>query len=597
MNFPPYSEIQAFLRAARTEELPGLTISVLRNIVLEPMVPYLRYLAFQMGFNGQVRFGQYDNVYQEAVGGDGELLTRDLDCVMVFLYLEQLSPKLTSQFAGSSEANIRGDVERIRSYIQDVVQGIRRQTDGLVIWHGFEMPLYPGLGVWDGQTESGQSHVIDTLNEFLRDALHAVPNCYYLDMNHCVARVGGTHFYDARHWYTAKAPYSRFAMQEMACEESKFLRPLKGKNKRCIALDCDNTLWGGIVGEDGLLGIQLSKTYPGASYRAFQQEILNLYHRGVILALCSKNNEADVWEVFEKHPDMVLRKDHIATAQINWQDKATNLRRIAGDLNIGLDSVVFIDDDEFEADFVRQALPEVHVMHLPRTRAADNGTILAACGLFDTLVLSAEDRERGAMYQAEATRKKLKEQAADLESYLRSLEMVLEIRFATSFTIPRIAQLTQKTNQFNLTTRRYNEASIRALVEDGAAEVLVVTLDDKLGDLGLVGVCILRYEQETADIDTLLLSCRALGRGVEDVLIRHILMQAKSHGCCMVAGTYIKTNKSAQVESFYLMHGFNEVSASRDGNERRFHYDFRCGIPAGPGHFKEIRSDVEELPR
>ena len=592
-DFPAYSEIAGMLTERGADKLPRLNVSVLSNIVVESLDAYLQYLACEIGFQAVVQFGQYDHVFQESVGGSPELLNESTDCVLVFPYLEALSPLLTTRFASASESDIRQEITRLREYVKAVANGIRKQTGASVIWHSFEMPSYPALGIFDWQTDRGQSQVIGDLNRHVRDILRGVPGCYLLDMNACLARVGQAAFYDPRYWHMARAPYSRAALRQVALQDFVFVRSMKGKNKKCLVLDCDNTLWGGIIGEDGLAGIKLAEVYPGSPYQEFQQEILNLYHRGVILALCSKNNESDVWEAFDRHPGMVLKREHIAAAQINWEDKAVNLRQIASDLNIGLDSLVFVDDSDFEVNLVRQMLPAVDVIHLPKDRAIEFRSLLAGCGLFDSLSLSAEDRQRGAMYKMEASRRKLRSQTTSLAEYLRSLEMVLRIDFATPLTVPRVAQQTQRTNQFNLTTRRYSEAEISRFVQSDSADVLTVQLSDRLGDLGIIGVCILCYDGPVATVDTLLLSCRALGRGVEEVFLRHVLVCAQRHGCSHVAGRYIRTPKNAQVEDFYPRNGFAERPAQGGEEERVFDYQFAGVVSLDAGPFKEVHSTME----
>ena len=348
----------------------------------------------------------------------------------------------------------------------------------------------------------------------------------------------------------------------------------------------------GLSERTDLAGIKLGKTYPGSAYYEFQQEILNLYNRGIVIALCSKNNEADVWEVFERHPDMLLRKEHIAAAQINWRDKVTNLRQIAADLNLGLESFVFIDDSPFEAGQVRQFLPEVDVIEFSHDRTVEYREILAAYGGFDTLILSEEDKQRGAMYRAEAERKELQTRSADLRSYYASLEMVLEIRFADQFSIPRIAQLTQKTNQFTLTTRRYSDADIQCLSESDAADVVYVQLRDRFGDSGITGVCILKYESDQAIIHSFLLSCRVLGRGVEDAFLAQCLKRAKRRGCKVAKGEYRPTAKNDQVKDFYTSRGFRVV-AEEDG-VRRYAADLKAPIQAEPEFFKKIGSEIDQ---
>ena len=589
-----FAEIQDILNKAKIEHLPRLNISILRNVTVEPIVPYLKFLAYEIGFAAEIRMGDYDNIVQESLGLKEGILEKDTDCVLIFMKLENLSWNLARNFSAIAAEEVQNEMMRIQETIINILSGIRKQTDGMILWHGFEVTLYPGLGIWDSQIPGGQTGVIPELNNILRSSLRGVPNAYYVDLNLCLARVGGKTFYDDRYWHIGRAPYSREALCEIASENFKFIRSLKGKSKKCLVLDCDNVLWGGIIGEDGISGIHLGKTYPGSPYYEFQQEALNLYNRGILIALCSKNNAEDVWEVFRSHPDMIIKEKHIAAAEVNWEDKATNLKKIAVNLNIGLDSLVFVDDSEFEVNLVRRVIPEVTVIHFHKDKTVEYRNLLASCGLFDTLTVSVEDRERGAMYKAEAQRKKLQDQASDLKTYMKSLEMVVEVRFADDFTLPRITQLTQKTNQFNLTTRRYSEADIKKYMEAMDVDVLSLRLVDQFGDSGLVGVCILKYIAQRAVVDTFLLSCRVLGRGVEDVFIIQALKMAKQRGCEAVIGEYYPTKKNAQVKDFYPKQGFEQFSPPTDEVEQRFIFPMSQSIRVEPPYFKEIRSFVFE---
>ena len=589
-----YAEIQDILNQANLNQYPALNIAVLRNIMLEPIEPYLRYLAYEIGFNAHIRFGEYDNIFQEAMGEHNNLLYEETDCILIFMKLDTFSWDLSRNFAALSSIKIESESNRVKENIESVLSGIRKKTNAMILWHGFELPPYPALGILDSQNSNGQHALINHLNEYLRDRLRDQRNAYFVDLNLCVARLGANRFYDPRYWHIGRAPFSREALHEIALENFRYIRPLKGKNKKCLALDCDNTLWGGIIGEDGLAGIKLGKTYPGSAYYEFQQEILNLYNRGIILALCSKNNEDDVREVFRKHPDMVLKEEHIATAQINWGDKAANLRQIALDLNIALDSFVFMDDSEFEVNLIRQVLPEVEVIHLPKNKAVEYRDILVSCGLFDTLTLSEEDKKRGAMYKAEATRKKLQTEITDMDTYYRSLEMELEIRFPNDFSIPRVAQLTQKTNQFNLTTRRYSESDIKDLINSGESDVIYLRLKDKFGDSGIIGTCILKYKDEKTVFDTFLLSCRVLGRGVEDAFLIQALKLAKKRGCKTAIGEYYATRKNAQVEKFYSKQGFDEMNEKQSEADRYFQYGLDSDLRSDPDFFKNIDSEIDE---
>ncbi|HPN36289.1 MAG TPA: HAD-IIIC family phosphatase [bacterium] len=589
-----YAEIHDILNRAKLDQLPKLDISILRNVVVEGMIPYLKFLAYEMGFRAEIRMGDYDNIVQESLAGGSGIVKKDTDCILIFSKIDGLSWSLARNFASLEKEEIQNQILNIHKTITNVLGGIRNQTNGMILWCGFELPLYPSLGIGDGQIASGQSEIIAELNNFLRSSLRNIPNAYYVDLNLCLARVGGRAFYDERYWHIGRAPYSREGLAEIASEAFKYIRAGKGKNKKCLVLDCDNVLWGGIIGEDGLSGIKLSKVYPGSPYTEFQQEVLNLYSRGIILALCSKNNDKDVWEVFRTHPDMVLKENHIAAAEINWEDKATNLKKIAINLNIGLESMVFIDDSEFEVNLVRDAIPEITVIHLPKDKSVEYRNILASCGLFDTLALSAEDRERGDMYRLEALRKKMQNEAPDLETYLRSLEMVVELNLVDDYTLPRVAQLTQKTNQFNLTTRRYSEADIRAFMQAEEVDVLTLRLSDKFGDSGLVGVCILKRSKQTALIDTLLLSCRVLGRGVEDVFIAQALKLARQRKCESVIAEYYQTAKNEQVKNFYPRRGFESIPRSSDKEGWRYCISLSGPLMEEPSYFKEIRSFLNE---
>ncbi|MEQ9575458.1 MAG: HAD-IIIC family phosphatase [Rhodospirillales bacterium] len=336
---------------------------------------------------------------------------------------------------------------------------------------------------------------------------------------------------------------------------------LFGQVRKCLVLDCDGTLWGGIVGEDGLDGIKVS-----AAYQAFQREALNLRRRGVMLAICSKNNEPDVLEVLREHPDMLLREEHFVATQINWDDKATNLRRIAEELNIGIDALVFADDNAFECDFIRQAVPDVAVLHVSGDPSGFR-TLLTDRAFFDTPTLSAEDAKRSEMMAAERTRKQMVSSAESLEDYLRSLEIVATIGVPGPREIGRVAQLTQKTNQFNLTTRRYTEGDIERFLAAPDMGVYYLKLRDKVSDIGLIGVAITRPQENGVrlEIDTFLMSCRALGRGAEDALIARIAKDAAMNGYREIVGSYLPTKKNGQVADFYAKRGFAKLPGQGEG--------------------------------
>ncbi len=558
-----YTEIQKFLKEMELRKYPKLNISILRNITIEPITPYLQYLSYNMGYEAAINFGDYDTVFNDAVGGNIQLLNNSTDCVLIFVKLEVLSSLLTYSFPSLSSEQIESEITRIEGYINAVLKGIRQQTNAMILWMGFDLPVNPALGIFDSQNDKGQSGTIHRLNGLVQKNIQCFEHTYFVDLNLSVARIGVRKYFDHRYWHIGRAPFTKDALEDIANESFKFIRALKGKSKKCLVVDCDNTLWAGVIGEDNLAGIKLSKSsHPGSSFYEFQQEIVNLYHRGILVALCSKNNESDVWDVFNNHPDMALHPSHIATAQINWNDKASNIRQIAKDLNIGLDSLVFMDDSEFEINLVRQLLPEVECVHLPASKSTSYRSILTSGGWFDNLLFTQEDKNRGAMYKTEQQRSAAKLDFQSIEEYHQSLEMVVEINFADSLSIPRIAQLTQKTNQFNITSKRYSDADILDYTKRNNADAVFLKLADKFGDYGIVGVCILAYDDKKVTIDTFLLSCRVLGRKVENAFILKILELAKFRGCEIVSGEYLPTEKNLQVADFYHNLGFTSIDNS-----------------------------------
>lgn len=556
---PSLAEMQRLVRDADRSNLTPLRVSVLRNITVETIEPHLAYLGLNDGLDTRVRFGNYDAVVPEALSGGDGLLENTTDLVLIFTKLETLSPALAMGFAGLDPSGVTNEIDRLDALFATVLSGLRRHTNAPVLWYGFEPPADPALGIYDAQTELGQTGAIARLNAALRARCNAVPGASVIDAGAVQARVGARRYTDPRYWHIGRAPFSRETTAEIASVVMRCVRGLRGAAKKCLVLDCDNTLWGGIVGEDGVDGIRLGPGHPGSAFEEFQRGVLDLYHRGVVLALCSKNNAADVWEVFDRHPHMVLRREHIAAARIDWNDKAANLRALASDLGLGLGHMVFADDSDFEADLVRRAVPEVTVLHLPAADAAGHRQRLLACGLFDTLAMTDEDRRRGAMYAADARRREAAggpAGATDLDGYLRSLEIRLDLSPPTAAEVARVAQLTQRTNQFNLTTRRYDTGQISALLDDKAASVLALRVTDRFGDLGLVGTAILRHGEESCEIEALMMSCRVLGRKIEDALLAACVLEARARGAGPVVGRYLPTSKNQQTERFYPDRGF-----------------------------------------
>jgi FkbH-like protein len=337
-----------------------------------------------------------------------------------------------------------------------------------------------------------------------------------------------------------------------------YVKAITGMNKKCIVLDLDNTLWGGIVGEDGLNGIKLGPTPPGNAYVEFQRHILSLNQRGIILAINSKNNFEDAIEVIRKHPYMILREENFACIRINWNDKVTNMREIAEELNIGVDSVVYFDDDPVNREYMSLNLPDVLTVNMPQDPALYVPTLLDLND-FNVLKITEEDTKRGQMYRQEKKRKDFEKTASNLDDFLKQLDIKLKIRKADQFTIPRISQLTLKTNQFNLTTKRYQEEDIQKFSENGKMIVGCAQVEDKFGDNGITGVFIIKKDIEKEwVIDTFLLSCRVMGREVEKGILGHIINEARKNNVEKIKAEFIPTLKNKPVENFLPACGFKK---------------------------------------
>ena len=433
---------------------------------------------------------------------------------------------------------------------------VKSHPNTIIVIHNFEVPSYSPLGILDNKEDLGMKTIVRELNHQLEKQFKNEKSIFVFDYDAFLSAHGKKNSCDQRLHYIADMKLHSELFPFLADEYLSYIKALAAKPRKCIVLDLDNTLWGGIIGEDGFDKIKLGPTPPGNAFVEFQEVLLSLFHRGIILAVNSKNNPEDVLQVLRDHPHMVLREQHFSALRINWQDKAANIKEIADELNIGTDSMVFIDDDKHNCLLVKSALPEVLTILLPDDPSLYVET-LTQLNEFNTFQLTEEDALRSKSYAEERQRRKLREQFSDAHDFLRNLHMKATIKQADNFTIPRISQLTNRTNQFNLTTRRYSEADISQFHNDPAYYVCSIQAEDKLGDSGIVGAAIMKYGHDSAVIDTFLMSCRVLGRQIETVLLHHLLEQAKSSGVTQVIGEYIPTTKNAQTKDFYKDHGFS----------------------------------------
>ena len=415
-------------------------------------------------------------------------------------------------------------------------------------------------GILDSRRQHGAADLARSINLALSQRCRESGAAFVLDAEFLAAQSGVTWPTLNKSYLMASRPFPDELMPRLALDVAAFAAALKGFARKCLALDLDNTLWGGVVGEEGWKGVKLGGAYPANLYVELQREIAKLHDRGVVLALISKNDEADAWEVFSQRAEMVLKRSDISAHRINWNDKASNLRELAAELNLGLDAFVVIDDNPVERAWIEEALPEVEVC--PAGDPLEMLRWLTTCGRFDTLAVTNEDALRSKSYAAAEERKKIETGSNNLEEYLTTLQTEVDIGLLSNVQLARVAQLTQKTNQFNLTTRRYSESELNHRMSDPDWRIYWCACRDRFADEGIISVAIVIADKDCWRLDTLLMSCRVLGRGVEKAFLQTICDDAENSGVSQLIGEYISSPKNSQTERFYDSCGCHEVERS-----------------------------------
>ncbi len=447
-------------------------------------------------------------------------------------------------------------VNQVEDKILNIIPKFLENITGTIAVSNVPLLSYSSFGIADFKKENSFKNLVSEFNKALNALAPKESRIQVYDLAAFFSKYGEYNIVDEKLRYLGDIYIKPEFMPKLAYEFMSFIKPLVSKNRKCVVLDLDNTLWGGIVGEDGFNGIQLDTKAPGNAYLEFQKYLLALNKRGIILAIASKNNYDDAIKVIREHPYMQLREENFGSIQINWDDKATQIKRIAQELNIGLDFLVFIDDDQANRELVRQSLPEVLAVNLPEDPALYLRTI-KELNDFNTLQITEEDLKRGELYAKQRQIGEYKNQFSNTDDFLNSLDMEVKIEPANDFTIPRIAQLIQKTNQFNLTTKRYSENDVRKFAEDTKYRVYSVNVKDKFADHGLVGVMIIQNNIPSFVIDNMLLSCRVIGRNIENKMLDFIKEEAKKVGAKEIVGEYIPTEKNSVCGAVYPNYGFD----------------------------------------
>ncbi len=582
-----------FVRAARLDKaiqrykdehgvapgLPTVRLALLASSNISALIPGIRVGALRRGLVVEVYEGPYGVYRQEIADASSGLHAFRPEVVCFALDAQHLAGAETASVEGAL-ADLRGYWEAARTALHCVVV---QQT---------VLPRIPTVvGNNEERLPQSPAAIIEGINHGLR-AMAQAEGVYLLSVDRWAAEDGLWQWHDPSLWYSSKQEIHPRVSNTYGDQLGRLLAALRGRSSKCLVLDLDNTVWGGVIGDDGVEGIVLGQgTAAGEAHLALQHYARRLSQRGVILAVCSKNDEVNAFAGFDQHPEMLLKRSDIACFVANWQDKATNLREIAERLNIGLDSLVFVDDNPVERGLIRRELPMVAVPELPE-EPAEYVTTLARAGYFEALEITAEDRERAEQYRANAEREGLRRSATDMDSFLDALGMTLTWSSFDPASLKRVVQLINKTNQFNLTTRRYSEADVLTMLRDPNTATVQMRLTDVYGDNGMIGLVIGRRTPEGALlIDTWLMSCRVLGRQVEEATLNLLAEHAVRLGCTSLIGEFRPTAKNSMVREHYAKLGFELLDTREDGSTlwalsldgftpRTTHMEVREGIHA-----------------
>jgi FkbH-like protein len=549
-----YSEIlKNNIALSKNAKGKDFTVDVLSNITVNPMKEILEFCIRSLSLNPVIRFGNYDNIVQDTFSIEKS------DLVIVFFELVNLTENFHIQAELLSPSKVDEIVSKCKRDIDLIFNNLSGKP--MVIFNKFSSLPFTGSHYSKRIIEGIEQEV----NHYL--VQHKPDNVRLVDINRVSSSIG-TQAYDKKKFLKYKSLYKiEFFKHYVSAIENLLLRRT-GKLKKAFIFDCDNTLWKGVIGEDGPDGIDMSvKSEIGIHYHQVQEIAVALSQKGVLICLCSKNNQAEVDGLLGKHSDMVLNPDHIVAMKVNWDSKAENLRSLSEDLNIGFDSFVFVDDSEFEVNLIRTSLPEVLTIQVPKDLSQYPDLILSVAQRYFNLEPLKEDLKKVKIYKEQAQRTDAMNTIGNIDDYLATLETKVVITKDSSEQIQRVAQLTQKTNQFNLTTKRYSETEIITFVNSPKSAVFTIDVSDRFGDSGITGVIILKESQEdesTIDIDSCLLSCRILGRKIEVFFLNYVLKFCKENDYKTVRAYYSKTNKNGQVSTFYNQLQFEVEKSSED---------------------------------
>jgi len=499
----------------------------------------------------------YNQYNQEVLNKNSDLYKFNPDIIFFLIDNRTILDKLFYFPHEYSEDDRRKFAEEKYSELENLIKTITEKLQSKLVITNFVIPTYSPFGIFESKVEFGLKDIILDLNKKLKELCKNHDSVYLYDFNSFVTRFGEKNVLDYKKMFFGDIKISFDTIPYLIYEFIGYLKPLLGLNKKCIVLDLDNTLWGGIVGEEGFEGIKLGPDPAGRPFVEFQRVLKSLLKSGIILAINSKNNSEDAMKVIKEHPHMVLKEEDFACLKINWNDKIANMKDIAKELNIGLDSMVFFDDDPVNRELIKMSIPEIKTIDLPQDPSS-YALILRDLNDFNVLKITDDDFRRAKMYSQEQERHDFESTTKNLDEYLKKLDIRVKVRLADKFSIPRISQLSLKTNQFNLTTKRYQEEEIKEFAKDDKMIVGCAEVEDKFGESGITNIFIIKKNNEEWILDTFLLSCRIIGRGIEEGILGKIIEMAKKEGVKKIKAQFIPTQKNKPAENFLSNYGFQK---------------------------------------
>lgn len=552
-----YLKVARRIEALESDDLIPVRLALAATFTADLLPPYLIVEGAVRGLKIASHIAPFNQLEQSLLAADSALHAFNPQVIAVAAELRDLAPPLAQAFLAQSPEDVEALLSAAIGRLEALIVGARATSAAPILVFNFAEPARLEAGLADPALVASQARAVEDANARLADLCQSQGGVHVFDYRRVVNELGTQRWYDRKLWYWSRTPFGTEGHMALARVMARTIRAALQPPCKCLVVDLDNTLWGGIIGEDRMNGIALGEDYPGNVYKDFQRALLSLKERGILLAIASKNNLQDAEQVFLEHPDCILKLEDFAAHQIHWNDKAGSIRAIAQELNIGTDAIAFFDDNPVERDWVRQALPEVKVIEVPKD-PLQYLSALDESGVFDQLSISAEDRHRAQLYQVQREREALQANSANLADFLSGLNMTARIGYLDTSTRQRVAQLINKTNQFNLTTRRYSEGDLDRMVRDGAI-VLWMRLSDRFGDNGLIAVAI--AVPEAADdwrIDSFLMSCRVLGRQAETTLLAYLMSEIARRGGKRVIGEYLPSRKNGLVADFYASQGFEK---------------------------------------